>query len=94
MKMFRAKYPVAAVLLCALGAPLMIAQDNGANGPPKVLVINREYTKPGKDGPPHQAVEAACPRSLAIEALPNSTRKRRLSYSVEFETEVSRELAA
>jgi hypothetical protein len=39
-------------------------------------------------------VEAADPRSLAVEALPDSTRKGRLSYSAAFETEVSRELPA
>jgi hypothetical protein len=60
MKTFRLKYPVAVVLLCALGsAPLLIAQDNGANGPPKVLVINREYTKPGKTGSAHERTESA-----------------------------------
>jgi hypothetical protein len=38
---------------------------------PKILVISREYTKPGKDGPPHQAVEAAYPRTLAAAKSPN-----------------------
>jgi hypothetical protein len=60
MKMFRFNYPVAAALLCTLGsATLLIAQDNGANGPPKVLVINREYTKPGKTGSAHERTESA-----------------------------------
>jgi len=60
MKMLRSKYPVAAVLLCTLGSvPLLIAQDNGSNGPPKVLVINREYTKPGKTGTAHEKTESA-----------------------------------
>jgi len=60
MKTLRFKYPVAALLLCTLGsAPLLIAQDNGANGPPKVLVINREYTKPGKTGSAHEKTESA-----------------------------------
>jgi hypothetical protein len=58
MKMFRSKYTVAGVLLCALSAPLLIAQDNGSNGPPKVLVINREFLKPGKGGP-HAKTESA-----------------------------------
>ena len=59
MKMFRTKYPVAAVLLCALGsAPFLVAQDNWANGPPKVLVINREYLKPGKEAS-HSKTESA-----------------------------------
>lgn len=58
MKMFRVKYPVAAVLLCAFSAPLLMAQDNGSNGPPKVLVINREYLKPGKAAT-HEKTESA-----------------------------------
>ena len=58
--MIRSKYPVAALLLCALGsAPVLIAQDNGSSGPPKVLVINREFTKPGKTGSAHEKTESA-----------------------------------
>jgi hypothetical protein len=37
----------------------------------KILVISREYTKPGKDGPAHQAVEGAYPRALAAGKSPN-----------------------
>jgi hypothetical protein len=60
MKLFRAKYPVAAILLCSLGsASFLIAQDNGKNGPPKVLVINREYLKPGRTGSAHERTESA-----------------------------------
>ena len=36
-----------------------------------VLVISREYTKPGKDGAPHQMVEGAYPRALAAGKIPN-----------------------
>lgn len=36
----------------------------------KVLVISREYTKPGKDGAPHQMVEGAYPRALAASKIP------------------------
>jgi hypothetical protein len=57
MKMRHSKYSVTAILLCALSAPLLMAQD-GSNGPPKVLVINREYLKPGKGGP-HEKTESA-----------------------------------
>jgi hypothetical protein len=38
---------------------------------PKILVVSREYTKPGKDGAPHQAVEATYPRTLAAAKSPN-----------------------
>src|SRR5580698_6015848 len=59
MKLFRAKYSVAVALLCALGsAPMLIAQNDGASGPPQVLVINREFLKPGKGGP-HEKTESA-----------------------------------
>jgi hypothetical protein len=37
----------------------------------KVLVISREFTKPGKDGTPHQMVEGAYPRALAAGKIPN-----------------------
>jgi hypothetical protein len=37
----------------------------------KVLAISREYTKPGKDGAPHQMVEGAYPRALAAGKIPN-----------------------
>jgi hypothetical protein len=37
----------------------------------KILVISREYTKPGKDGAPHQMVEGAYPRALAAGKIPN-----------------------
>ena len=37
----------------------------------KILVISREYTKPGKDGAPHQMVEGAYPRALAANKIPN-----------------------
>ena len=38
---------------------------------PKLLVISREYTRPGKDGAPHQAVEGAYPKALAAGKVPN-----------------------
>jgi len=59
MKSFGTKYFAAAVLLCAMGAPLLMAQNNGAMGPPKVLVINREFLKPGKTGTAHERTESA-----------------------------------
>ena len=49
------------LLLCALAsAPFAIsAQDDGTNGPPKVLMIQREFTKPGKGGILHEKTEGA-----------------------------------
>jgi hypothetical protein len=39
----------------------MTAQDGAADmsGPPKVLIIDREFTKPGKDGSAHEKTESA-----------------------------------
>jgi quinol monooxygenase YgiN len=42
-------------------APMMHAQDNSDN---KVLVIQREYTKPGKDGAVHEGTEAGFIRAV------------------------------
>ncbi|HEV2577650.1 MAG TPA: hypothetical protein VGU25_10605 [Acidobacteriaceae bacterium] len=47
------------------------AQDNTATyGPAKFLVINREFTKPGRDGTPHQATEAGYIRAAAAGKAP------------------------
>ena len=48
-----------ALLCCVAGVSgvLAMAQENGSNGPPKVLVINREYTKPGRGGSMHEKTE-------------------------------------
>lgn len=47
--------------LCVLlsGGSAMVAQETEMMGPPKVLVIDREYTKPGKDGAVHEKSESA-----------------------------------
>jgi hypothetical protein len=48
------------VLCVASAAPsMMFAQNDGPGGPPKVLVIHREFTKPGKGGAQHQKTEGA-----------------------------------
>jgi hypothetical protein len=49
------------VVLCTLSvAPRLVrAQDDGANGPPKVLVIQREMMKPGRSGMMHEKTEGA-----------------------------------
>lgn len=54
------------VVLCGLSvAPMMArAQNDGTNGPPKVLWIVREYTKPGKGGMMHEKTEGALVQAL------------------------------
>src|ERR1700755_3171363 len=66
---------------CSFGAnaPSTFAQDNGVNGPPKILVIQRELLKRGKNGAVHVKSEAgfihalagakATPRYLAMTSL-------------------------
>jgi hypothetical protein len=41
------------------------AQENAAEHmPPKVLTVTREYTKPGKDGTPHEKTESAFVKAM------------------------------
>ena len=49
------------MVLCVVSAApsMMYAQNDGSDGPPKVLVIHREFTKPGKGGAQHQKTEGA-----------------------------------
>jgi hypothetical protein len=56
------------VLLCVLSvAPMtMLAQDDGRNGPPEILVVQREFTKPGRSGLAHEKTEGQFAR--AVEA--------------------------
>jgi hypothetical protein len=53
------------------GVGVMAAQD-GADmaSPPKVLVIDREFTKPGKDGAPHEKTESAFIAALTAAKWP------------------------
>lgn len=65
-------YRIATRLLLSLSfanAAVLFAQEVLPSA--KILVISREYTKPGKDGPPHQTVEGAYPRALAAAKIPN-----------------------
>jgi len=57
------------VSLSCSNTAILFAQDVLPTA--KILVISREYTKPGKDGTPHQAVEGAYPRALAAAKSPN-----------------------
>jgi hypothetical protein len=63
-----AALPLLAMLACS-SSTLLFAQDILPSA--KLLVISREYTKPGKDGAPHQAVEGAYPKALAAGKVPN-----------------------
>src|ERR1700678_692418 len=63
-----AALPLVAALACSIST-LLVAQDILPTA--KLLVISREYTKPGKDGAPHQAVEGAYPKALAAGKVPN-----------------------
>lgn len=62
------------LLLCGVGGGVgvMAAQDGGADmsGPPKVLMIDREFTKPGKDGAPHEKTESAFVAAMTASKWP------------------------
>jgi hypothetical protein len=60
------------LLLCTLSiAPLALhAQNDGINGPPNVLLIQREFLKPGKGGMLHEATEGAFIRELDAKSAP------------------------
>lgn len=52
-------------------APLALrAQEDGRNGPPKILVIDREILKPGRDGGPHEKAESAFIQALSHSKAP------------------------
>jgi hypothetical protein len=88
-KMFRSAAILSAVCFFGANAPSTWAQDNGAqnngvDGPPKILVIQREMLKPGKAGAMHMKSEAAfihamanakaTPRYLAMTSLSGQSR--------------------
>ena len=51
----------------------MVAQETTGElmGPPKVLVIAREFTKPGRDGAPHEKTESAFVSALTAARWPS-----------------------
>ena len=59
VKMMRYAAILCAVCFFGANAPSTFAQDNGTNGPPKILVIQRELLKPGKNGAVHVKSEGA-----------------------------------
>jgi hypothetical protein len=67
---FRCRAALPLLISLSFSAPFaLLAQDVIPTA--KVLVISREFTKPGKDGAPHQMVEGAYPRALAAGKIPN-----------------------
>jgi hypothetical protein len=58
-KIVRSSAVLTACCLLAAVAPALQAQDNGVSGPPKILVVQREFTKPGKGGTLHERSEGA-----------------------------------
>lgn len=58
-------------LVCG-GSGLLTAQEtaNDVTGPPKVLVIQREFVKPGKQGSAHEKTEAAFVRAMMAAKWP------------------------
>jgi hypothetical protein len=73
---------LAGVCVSAIGLGVALAQE--AMGPPKVLVIQREFLKPGRGGTMHERSESAFVRAMsaakwpvhyfALEALSGPTR--------------------
>ncbi len=61
----------ALLVLVATGMSGMAAgEDNAAMMPPKVLVVSREYTKPGKSGTPHEKTESAFVQAMSRAQWP------------------------
>src|SRR5580698_9925721 len=61
------------VCLCFGGLRAMVAQENAAGaamGPPKVLVIMREFLKPGKAGSVHEKSESAFVSAMTAAKWP------------------------
>lgn len=84
VRMIRSAAFLSAVCFFAANAPMTLAQDSAADGPPKILVIQREITKPGKGGALHlkseqafiraMAAAKAAPRYIAMSALSGTPR--------------------
>lgn len=74
MKKIAGLYAGAFALLSCMGGGVgvMAAQDTSADmsGPPKVLVIEREFTKPGKSGALHEKSESAFVNAMSAAKWP------------------------
>jgi len=73
------------LIVLAVGSGIAVAQEkSAAMPPPKILVIGREYTKPGKAGAAHEKTESAFVQAmkkakwpthyLAVESLSGKSR--------------------
>ena len=51
VKMMRCAAILSVVCFFGANAPSTFAQDNGTNGPPKILVIQRELSNPARTEP-------------------------------------------
>ena len=70
---FRSLLAASPLLLSLLVStpPTLFAQESGVlTSPNKVLVIDREYLKPGRDGAPHEAAEGAFLSAMAASKTP------------------------
>jgi len=62
---------LAGLCFLAVGASgIAAAQDKAAMMPPKVLVVSREFTKPGKSGTPHEKTESAFVQAMTRAKSP------------------------
>jgi hypothetical protein len=52
------------------GCAVAVAQEPSAMEPPKVLSVTREYTKPGRNGTPHEKTESAFVQAMARAKWP------------------------
>jgi len=83
----------AALLLC-VGLGTAVAQDaENTTPPPKVLVVDREYTKPGKGGSGHEKSESAFVQAFARAKWPqhyfaanSMTGKNRVLFFVGYDS--------
>ncbi len=70
----RSALPLLFGTLLLAAPPVAAAQNDGVNGPPNVLLIQREFLKPGKGGPTHDQSERAF-----VDAM---TRAKSTSYYI------------
>lgn len=57
--------------ICLLvGCMFAVAQEQSEMAPPKVLSVLREFTKPGRNGTPHEKTEAAFVQAMARAKAP------------------------
>jgi hypothetical protein len=61
---------VCAALLLCVGLGTAVAQEENTTPPPKVLVVDREFTKPGKGGSGHDKSESAFVQAFARAKWP------------------------